>query len=65
MLFDHGCDAISTTLVGIQFVKLIQCQDVEMTFYFLVIILFIPNFLIIWTQYATGAFHFDEINPVD
>jgi hypothetical protein len=25
----------------------------------------IPNFIVIWTQYGTGAFHFDEINPID
>lgn len=65
MLFDHGCDAISSMLVGLQFLKLLQCQDIESSFYLLVLIILIPNFLVIWCQYGTGSFHFDEINPID
>ena len=65
MLFDHGCDAISSMLVGLQFVRLIQADSLETTFYALVFLIMIPNFLIIWTQYCIGAFHFDVINPID
>ncbi len=65
MLFDHGCDAISSMLVGLQFIRLIQADDIEITFYAIVFLIMIPNFLVIWTQYGIGAFHFDEINPID
>lgn len=65
MLFDHGCDAISSMLVGLQFLKLLQCQDIETSMYLLVLVVLIPNFLVIWCQYGTGGFHLDEINPID
>lgn len=64
-MFDHGCDAISSMLVGIQFIRLIQADSVEIAFYALVFLIMIPNFLVIWTQYGIGAFHFDVINPID
>ena len=65
MLFDHGCDAISSMLVGIQFVRLLQAQDVELTFYAVIVLIMVPNFVVIWTQYGIGSFHLDEINPID
>lgn len=65
MLFDHGCDAISSMLVGLQFIRLIQADNLEITFYALVLLIMVPNFLIIWTQYGIGSFHFDVINPID
>lgn len=65
MLFDHGCDAISSMLVGLQFLKIIQAQDIELSFYAIVGLIMIPNFIMIWTQYGIGAFHFDAINPID
>ena len=65
MLFDHGCDAISSMLVGIQFIRLLQADDIEIAFYALVFLIMIPNFVVIWTQYGIGSFHLDAINPID
>ena len=65
MLFDHGCDAISSMLVGLQFIRIIQAQDIETSFYAMVVIVMIPNFVVIWTQYGIGTFHLDAINPID
>jgi len=33
--------------------------------YFIAIIAMIPNFLAIWTQYGTGQFKLQIINPID
>jgi hypothetical protein len=65
MLFDHGCDAISSMLVGIQVMRIMQIDDSEISFYAVFFIIMIPNFVLIWTQYGIGAFHLDVINPID
>lgn len=65
MLFDHGCDAITSMLVGIQFLRLIQVQHVEGGFYAIIALIMVPNFILIWVQYGIGAFHLDVVNPID
>lgn len=65
MLFDHGCDAISSMLVGVQVIRMMQADDSEIAFYAVFSIIMIPNFVLIWTQYGIGAFHLDVVNPID
>lgn len=52
-------------LVGIQFLRMVQVQDIEIGFYAVVALIMLPNFMMIWTQYGIGAFHLDAINPID
>ncbi len=54
MLFDHGADALSGMIVGVQILKVIQAQNAEWGLYAIVFIIMIPNFLGLWTQYSVG-----------
>lgn len=65
MLFDHGADAISAMLIAFQIFKAIQYYHMQYVFYFLALIIMIPNLLGIWTQYGTGHFTLQIINPID
>jgi len=65
MIFDHGADSITAMLVGFQIIKVIQYYRMGVIFYYMAYIIMIPNFLAIWTQYGTGHFDFQCINPID
>jgi hypothetical protein len=65
MLFDHGADALTSILFGIQIIKVIRVEDPEFAVYGLAFIVMIPNFIALWVQYSVGEFILDRINPID
>lgn len=54
MLFDHGADAITGIIFGIQIARVINLQCEELTFYVLGITVLLPNFAGLWMQYSVG-----------
>lgn len=64
MLFDHGADAISAFLLGLQVMKILK---LPFSFQLLTIYIFIMNtyFCAMWSQYSVGYFKLGRVNPVD
>lgn len=64
MLFDHGADAISSFLLGVQVMKILK---LPFSFQLLTIYIFIMNtyFCAMWSQYSVGYFKLGRVNPVD
>lgn len=65
MLFDHGADALTSIMFGMQILKIIHMKDLEMSLYFVLVIIMLPNFAGLWVQYSVGEFKLDRINPID
>lgn len=64
MLFDHGADAVSSFLLAIQTMKIL---NVTYGLQLLCLYAFIMNtyFCAMWSQYCVGFFKLGRINPVD
>ena len=65
MLFDHGADAITAVLFGIQLIVLFGITSENTSMLLLVYFVLYPNFAGIWNQYSIGHFNLDRINPID
>jgi len=64
MLFDHGADALSSFLLGVQVMKILQLSP---SFQLFTIFSFIMGsyFCAMWSQYCVGMFKLSRVNPVD
>lgn len=65
MLFDHGADAITAVLFGIQLIVLFGVTSHNLCIFMVVHFVLYPNFAGIWNQYSIGHFNLDRINPID
>jgi ethanolaminephosphotransferase len=64
MLFDHGSDAVTGFLLGVQVMKLLH---LPYSFQLFGVYSFIMSlyFCAMWSQYCVGLFKLNRINPVD
>jgi hypothetical protein len=65
MLFDHGADAITAVLFGIQIAAVFGVQNRDHCILMMVYFVLYPNFVGLWNQYSIGHFKLDRINPID
>jgi phosphatidylglycerophosphate synthase len=65
MLFDHGADAITAVLFGIQLLCVFGVQSYDLSIFLACYFVFYPNFAGLWNQYSIGHFNLDRINPID
>ena len=65
MLFDHGADAITAVLFGIQIVVLFGITSEDLSIILVVYFVLYPNFAGLWNQYSIRHFNLDRINPID
>jgi hypothetical protein len=65
MLFDHGADAITAVLFGLQLLVLFGITNSNFSIFLVVYMVLYPNFAGIWNQYSIGHFKLDRINPID
>ena len=65
MLFDHGADAITAVIFGLQIAITFGVQNKDLYIALLFYVVFYPNFVGLWNQYSIGHFNLDRINPID
>ena len=65
MLFDHGCDSVSSFLISLQVMEILQITCGTQKVVMLGSMVMLTYFSAIWAQYSTGAFQLGVINPVD
>jgi hypothetical protein len=65
MLFDHGADAITASLMGQQIAIMFGIQNENFNIFLLGYFVLYPNFAGLWNQYSIGHFNLDRINPID
>jgi hypothetical protein len=65
MLFDHGADALSGVLFGLQIIKVFAIKSEDICILMLFFNILYPNFAGLWNQYSVGYFKLDRINPID
>ena len=65
MLFDHGADAVSTFLITIQVMEILQIRSGTDKIGVIYGMVMISYFCAMWSQYSTGVFKLGVINPID
>jgi hypothetical protein len=65
MLFDHGADAVTSFILGIQVLELIQLTNANFKVLTMFGMLALTYFCAMWAQYSTGVFKLGVVNPVD
>ena len=64
MLFDHGSDAVTAFLLGVQVMKICKLSFGFQLFCVYVLIMNL-YFCAMWSQYSVGYFKLGRVNPVD
>lgn len=65
MLFDHGTDAVASFFLSIQFLELMELTDNFLKIVVIFVFVMLIYFCAMWSQYSTGVFRLERINPVD